>query len=41
MMLSDLPDDCIREILHKMNDHRSLVETGKTNTRNNELTEDR
>ena len=39
-MLSDLPDDCIREILMRMTDHKDIVNTGATESRNNDLSED-
>ena len=40
-MMSDLPDDCIREILLRMTDHKDIVNTGATESRANELSEEK
>ena len=39
--MSDLPDDCIREILSRMTDHLDIVNTGATQSRANELSEEK
>jgi F-box protein 25/32 len=41
MMMSDLPDDVIRGILHCLNDHRDVIRTGMTETRAMELAEEK
>lgn len=39
-MMQDLPDDCIREILLRMTDHRDIVATGATESRTKDLSEE-
>ena len=39
--MSDLPDDCIREILLRMTDHKDIVNMGATESRANELSEEK
>lgn len=40
-MMSDLPDDVIRDILHCLHDHRDVIRTGMTEARALELSEEK
>ena len=39
--MSDLPDDCIREILTRLSDHRDVINTGMTEPRAHNLAEEK
>jgi len=41
IQMSDLPDDCIREILLRLNNHQDLVNTGLTEVRTFQLVQEK
>ena len=40
MRISDLPDDCVRQILSRFTDHKDIVNTGLTEARTFELSKE-